>query len=161
MADDAPSVPLDHQIALLNGVTEDRIAAAKRVLSWQHDDPAAMGWPVTLPLELAMGEQKPREICESYDISKEQFARLAQIPAFQKAFNDAKALLKQEGMTFRVKARMQSELLLETAYALIHAPGTPSNVKADLIKATWKFAGLEPREEGGSNQQTLQIQINL
>jgi hypothetical protein len=159
--DDVPAVPLDHQIARANGVTDDQIEQAKKVLTWQHNDPAAIGWPVTLPLELAMGEQTPKEICQSYDISRERFATLAQLPAFQKAYADAQALLKQDGMTFRVKARMQSELLLETAFALIHAPGTPSNVKADLIKATWKFGGLEPKEEGGNGGNQLNIQINL
>jgi hypothetical protein len=68
--DDVPAVPLDHQIARANGVTDDQIEQAKKVLTWQHNDPAAIGWPVTLPLELAMGEQTPKEICQSYDISR-------------------------------------------------------------------------------------------
>lgn len=133
---------------------------ALSVLTRSHKDPADLGFPPLLPIELALAEASPRQICESYGIDKSTFQKYVQLPAFVKAYNDAVKLLREEGMSFRVKARMQSEELLKTSYALIHSAHTPSNVKADLIKQTWKVAGLEPRETPTS-VTPLQIQINL
>lgn len=123
-------------------------------------DPAEFGFPHMLPYELALGEDSPKELCESYGIDKERFKQLCKNPAFQKAFHDAKELLAKEG-SFRIKARLQSEALLKTSWKLIHAEHTPAAVKADLIKATYKAANLEPKAGDAGAANNLQININL
>ena len=66
-------------------------------------------------------------------------------------------------MTFKVKARAQAEELLTTSWTLIHSPDVSAAVKADLIKSTVKWGGLEPKNdvlaEGGSGG--VKITINL
>jgi hypothetical protein len=67
-------------------------------------------------------------------------------------------------MSFKLKARLQAEELLKTSWRLIHAPAeeVPSSVKADLLKATMRWAGYDIKEQavaGGGN--ALNIQINL
>jgi hypothetical protein len=126
-----------------------------------YPDPALLGWPPSLPVELAMGEHSPKEICEAYDITKAQFVVLTQNPTFQKAFKDAQEMLAKEGMAFRVKARMQAEGLLPESWRLIHSQYTPAAVKAKLIEATWRVAGFEPKESDRSPAQALQIVVNL
>ena len=124
-------------------------------------DPALIGWPPSLPVELAMGEQPTKTICAAYDISKEQFVRLTGLPAFQKAFTDAREMLQKDGMAFRMKARMQSEALLPESWRLIHSQYTPPAVKAKLIEATWRVAGFEPKESDRAPVVPLQINISL
>jgi hypothetical protein len=126
-----------------------------------HPDPAMIGWPPSLPVELAMGETSPKEICEAYDIDREHFIVLTRNAVFQKAFADAREMLAKEGMAFRVKARMQAEGLLPESWRLIHSQYTPANVKAKLIEATWRVAGFEPKESDRAPGQNLQININL
>jgi hypothetical protein len=124
-------------------------------------DPATLGWPPFLPIELALGEERPRQICENYGIDKDQFLALLTLPAFVKAVLDAKEMMAKEGMSFRMKARMQAEALLKTSWQLIHNPHTPSNVKADLIKTTMRVAGYEPKETDRTAVLPLQINIQL
>jgi hypothetical protein len=124
------------------------------------DDPALIGFPHTLPLELALGEQSKHDLLVEYGYTPESWEVLRANPTFQKAVKDAVEMLQREGMAFRVKAKMQSEALLETSWKLIHAKETPAVVKADLIKSTWKVAGLEPKETLAAITP-LQIQINL
>jgi len=124
------------------------------------DDPAHIGFPPTLPLELALGESPRGEILSAYNLTPESWDKLRSNPAFQKALRDAVEMLQRDGMTFRVKARMQSEALLETSWQLIHSNATPSAVKADLIKHTHRVAGLEPKENAVAISP-LQININL
>jgi hypothetical protein len=56
--------------------------------------------------------------------------------------------VKKEGMSFKLKARLQSEALLETSWRLIHAPSSevPPAVKAKLMEATWRMAGFDNKE---------------
>lgn len=124
------------------------------------DDPSLIGFPPTLPLELALGEQPRKDLLLEYGYGPEEWEQLRTNPAFQKAVKDAVEMLQREGMAFRVKAKMQSEALLETSWKIIHAKDTPATVKADLIKSTWKVAGLEPKETLAAITP-LQININL
>ncbi len=71
--------------------------------------------------------------------------------------------IREKGLTFKLKARAQAEELLTTSWLLIHDPSTSPAVKADLIKSTVKWAGLEPKtdavvESGGGG---VRITINL
>ena len=72
--------------------------------------------------------------------------------------------VREKGLTFRLKARAQAEELLTTSYMLIHDPSVSPAVKADLIKSTVKWAGLEPKNtdtdtSGGAGG--VKIMINL
>jgi hypothetical protein len=67
-------------------------------------------------------------------------------------------------MTFRLKARAQAEELLTTSWTLIHSSDVSAAVKADLIKSTVKWGGLEPQKDfsGVDNQGGgVSITINL
>ena len=39
-------------------------------------DPAALGWPPSLPLDLALAQQPVREICSAYGIDNFEYERL-------------------------------------------------------------------------------------
>jgi len=132
-------------------------------------DPAELGWPPTFPLELAMREHSVQEVCEAYGIDKQEWHRIRQDPGFIVELSAAVDTLKKEGMSFRLKARIQATSLLQTSWNLIHAPleDVPANVKADLIKFTVRAAGLDASVEQKGNAQAkaignaLQINIHL
>lgn len=72
--------------------------------------------------------------------------------------------VREKGITFRLKARAQAEELLTTSYMLIHDPGVSPAVKADLIKSTVKWAGLEPKNaelDNAGSAGGVKIMINL
>jgi len=71
--------------------------------------------------------------------------------------------VREKGLTFRLKARAQAEELLTTSYMLIHDPAVSPAVKADLIKSTVKWAGLEPKntEDNSVGGGGVKIMINL
>lgn len=129
------------------------------------DDPALLGYPATLPIEVALQTAPIKRICEAYGISRDQWNALRVHPQFVADVRASHEELKKDGMSFRMKARLQSEELLKKSWSMIHEPfdRVPANVKADLIKFTVRAAGLEVDAKagatgGGSN---LQININL
>lgn len=126
-------------------------------------DPSKVAWAATLPIELALKTAPPGELKEHYGYTDEEWGALRENPVFMKELADACDLVKQEGMSFRLKARLQAEAMLETSWRLIHAPASevPAAVKAKLMEATWRMAGYDSKEgmPGVGNQ--LNIQINL
>lgn len=112
-----------------------------------YHDPAGFGFPPSLPIEIALHERPIKEICKVYGLSKEAYERICQQPAFLKAVEAAVESVRQEGFTFKVKARMQAEELLKKSWQMIHDTATPRAVQADLIKQTVKWAGYEPKNE--------------
>ena len=85
-------------------------------------------------------------------------------PIFLKKVEQYRDEIREKGVTFKLKARAQAEELLTTSWLLIHDPSTSPAVKADLIKSTVKWAGLEPKAdvavEGGAGGG-VRITINL
>lgn len=129
-------------------------------------DPAAMGWPATLPIEVALQASSPEDICDAYNLSEQDWTALLDNPSFRQEVADAADALKKDGMSFKMKARLQAEELLKTSWALIHSPNddVAPSVKADLIKFTIRAAGLDGSKDQAANQQqgpALSIQINL
>lgn len=124
------------------------------------DDPSLLGFPPTLAVELAMGEQPRNDILKAYDLTAERWNAIRANPLFISAVKAAVEMLQKDGMSFRVKARLQSEALLETSWQLIHSQVTPAQVKADLIKHTHRVAGLEPKE-AATTGNAMQINIHL
>jgi len=111
------------------------------------NDPSTLGYPATFPIELALKTGTVAEICEAYGISRSDWENLRLDPNFQRDLTNAVALVKKEGMTFRLRAQLQSEELLQTSYRLIHDTDTPASVRADLIKSTWRCAGYQEPPE--------------
>jgi hypothetical protein len=127
-------------------------------------DPASIGWAPTLPVEIALKTAPLDEIRQAYGYSMTEWMALKDEPAFLADLAAAVQMVKKEGMSFKLKARLQAEELLKTSWRLIHAPAeeVPSSVKADLLKATMRWAGYDIKEQavaGGGN--ALNIQINL
>jgi hypothetical protein len=130
------------------------------------DDPATLGFPPTLPIEVAMRVAPIKDICEAYNLTRQDWEQLRHDPVFINAVAEAKEALNKEGMSFKMKARLQSEELLKTSWNMIHASPdeVPPSVKADLIKFTIRAAGLDGSKDQVANAvaaNALQININL
>lgn len=123
-----------------------------------------LGYPATLPLELALRIGTPRSICEAYGITRDEFEALCRNPTFVEDMRRAKELVRKEGMSFRIKAMLQSDELLKTSWAMIHNTALPATVRADLIKFTVRVAGLDASKDqggGGDDKPSFSITVNL
>lgn len=128
-------------------------------------DPAAIGYPPTLPIEVALKTATPQELRVEYGYTEEEWAALPSNPYFIADLAAAAEMVKKEGMSFRLKARLQAEELLKESWRLIHSKGeeaAPPSVKADLIKSTMRWAGYDNKEAAaGTVNNGFSIQINL
>lgn len=127
-------------------------------------DPAQLGYSPTLPIELALKTAPTAAILESYHLTHEDLEKLLQTEAFQNDLRAANEMVKKEGMSFKLKASLQSEELLKTSWNMIHSTKIPANVRADLLKFTIRAAGLDGSKDQGKGAEmgtAMQININL
>ena len=104
------------------------------------------------------------EVKARHNITALNLVEFNKDPIFLKKVEGYRDEIKEKGMTFRLKARAQAEELLTTSWTLIHSPDVSAAVKADLIKSTVKWGGLEPKNDtavdnGGTGG--VRIMINL
>lgn len=105
-----------------------------------------------------------QEIIARHNIDAVQMANFSGDPVYLKKVEHYRSEIQEKGLTFKLKARAQAEELLTTSWMLIHDPGVAASVKADLIKSTVKWAGLEPKntdDAGAANAGGVRITINL
>jgi len=103
-----------------------------------------LAFDVALTLE-GSGESL-QEIMQRHNIGPNDILTYNQDPVFLKKVEHYRGEIRDKGMTFRLKARAQAEELLTTSWLLIHDPIVSPAVKADLIKSTVKWAGLETKD---------------
>lgn len=120
-----------------------------------------LAFDVALTLE-GSGETL-QEVITRHNISANSILMFNADPIFLKKVEGYRTEVREKGLTFKLKARAQAEELLTTSWLLIHDPAVSPSVKADLIKSTVKWAGLEPKDTGPqeSNSGGVKITINL
>ena len=139
------------------------VEPAKRITPINPHDPAMLGYPATLPVEIAMRTSSTRAVCEAYGIVEEEWELIRHDPVFLADLQRAVDMLKEEGASFRVKAKLQAEELLKTSWRMIHSPNTPPNVAADLIKSTarWAQYDVPPSQQLAPPGSGFHISINF
>jgi hypothetical protein len=130
------------------------------------EDPSTLSlYPPTFPVELALQTAPVETILETYGFSESDWGVLQRHPVFVRDLAAARDAVKKHGASFKLKAGLQAEAMLERIWEMTHAAydDVPPAVQAQLIQFTVKAAGLDAsKEQGAANQATpLQIQINL
>lgn len=124
-------------------------------------------WNDRLAFEFALaleGSGEPLgDIAKAHNLSLPDLQAIGTDPVFLRRVDAYRTDIKDKGLTFRLKARAQAEELLRTSWLLIHSPDVSPAVKADLIKSTVKWGGLEPKESTISTGDSggVRILINL
>lgn len=123
---------------------------------------AQMSFDPKLVMELAMELDSPSVVFARYGYTPEEMAALIGNKHFITALKDMMDQVKKDGLSFKMKAKMQAEDLLQQSYSMATNPDTPAAVRADIIKWTAKMADLEPKStDGKSMGQGFQLNITF
>lgn len=120
-----------------------------------------LAFDVALTLE-GSGETL-QEVIARHNITANDLLAFNADRVFLKKVEGYRNEVREKGLTFKLKARAQAEELLTTSWLLIHDAAVSPAVKADLIKSTVKWAGLEPKDAGPQDNAAggVKITINL
>jgi len=119
-------------------------------LAYKPQDATELSFDTRLAFELALRLEPAQEVFERYGVAPSDALALLDNPTFQKALRDYHQQITDEGVSFRMKARLQAEDLLRHSYQIAIDSEQPTAVRADLIKWTAKVADLEPRTDKAS-----------
>jgi len=116
-----------------------------------------------IALRLEGSGEEVDEILERHQLRTQDLLSFNKDPIFLRQVETYRGEIRDKGILFKTKARMQAEDLLTTSWCLIHNPDVSAAVKADLIKSTVKWAGLEPKNDTGELGPAggVRITINL
>lgn len=124
-------------------------------------------------LELAAGMEEPDVLARRYNITDAGWANLKDDNNFQKVVEAKRAELQKSGYTFRLKAALAAESLLDDIYLGAKDIDASLSAKLEAFKYLTKLGGLEPKEDktaqqgpafsiridlGGDNSTTIDIQ---
>lgn len=127
--------------------------------------PLARKWSDRFALDLAMtleGSGDPVEVLlEEHRLTTDDLEGFALDPLFTQRVEKFREQLRESGLTFRVKAQAQAELVLDTAWRIIHDDEVSPAVRADLIKWITKMANYEPSTKGEGDSKGVTITINM
>lgn len=101
------------------------------------------------------------EIKQRHEITSAEMLVFKKDPVFLKRVEHYRDDIRENGITFKLKARAQAEELLTTSWTLIHSPDVSAAVKADLIKSTVKWAGLETKTDENTGGVAGGVKINI
>lgn len=130
-------------------------------------NPVSPRWTDRFTFDLALllegSGEKLDELLDRHEVSASELLIFKADPVFLKKVDAYREEVRTKGLTFRVKARAQAEELLQTSWLLIHDPVVSPAVKADLIKSTVKWAGLDtgPANDSQGAGGGVTISINL
>lgn len=132
---------------------ERRLGALPGVYKTQHE---------RLAFELALAQPiEAGSVFANHGYTQEQSIGILSDPTFAKLLERVTKEVKENGLSFRNKARMQAEDLLQHSYALATDPEVSSAVRLDAIKSTVKWAGLEPKEKDDKGTGTGGLTLNI
>ena len=149
----------------LETITPDDI---ERILGADRD-PATLGYPELLPVELALRAHKPEAICRAFNISEERWEHIRNDPIFQKDLQARMIELENDGLSFKMKARLQCDNYLQKLWLITenkNLDGTPADfpvaVRADIMKSVIRYAGLDSsKDQAAASIVGNALSINL
>ena len=138
------------------------MAKASRSLSRINPvSPAELGFPPGLPVELAMGLNPPRSICEGYGVSKDDFEALAENPIFNAQFNHYMEMRSAPDGVFRLQATLMSTKALDEQYKMMIDKEAPWAIRLKASENIVEYANLLPKKADVAGGEKFSINIDF
>lgn len=119
-------------------------------------------WDPRLILDLAIGVDGLNEILPRYGLSEREFNILSETSSFRRELALTMREVRENGIPFYSKAKVQAESYLEIIDDLVYNPETPASVRLEAIRSTVKWGKLEPTKEVKDDAlNATQINVNI
>jgi len=133
---------------------QERLAALPAVYKTQHE---------RLACELAMQLEEPGVIFLRHGYDENQALALIQTTEFSATLERVNKEVQESGLSFRTKARVIAEDLLQYGYTIATDEEASTSVRADMIQWFARIGGLEPPKvaDKGAGNGGLNLTINF
>jgi hypothetical protein len=121
-------------------------------------------YPQNFCMELALGLEDEDALCIRYNITPYEYECLKENHAFQKDLSSWRSRVAEEGLSFKLKARVQSEMYLQEIDNIVYDPSTSPETKLNAITRCVEWAGLGPKQQvqsSGEGRVVIRIESNI
>jgi len=156
-------IDLRNEDAVRTSIVQSNFAATDTELLPALRPDAPSPWHPRLTFDIALGEDQ-QILCDRYSLQLEALEALYYIASFRREIADHQKQIREEGVTFRQKAKVQAEMYLEVLDDIVNNADVSAATRLDAIKSVVKWGDLEPKVDKaatGGNTQAFQININL
>lgn len=123
--------------------------------------PPLKEYPQNFVMELALGLESPDALCIRYDITLHEYSQLTSNPTFQTDLNNWRSRMADEGLSFKLKARVQAESYLADIDDIITSQSTSPETKLAAISRVVQWGGLESKGDNSSGSNKPSVTINI
>lgn len=127
--------------------------------SWEPDPQKPIKWPPKLAFDIALGGTSYDDLQAHYNLSDLELERILVHPTFRREVVNHEKEIRDNGVTFKSKAKVQAELYLENLHDIITGVDTPPSVKLDAIKSIVQWAGYQPKTDAPATNIQQKIEI--
>lgn len=118
-------------------------------------------WDKRLLVDVAIGTQEDM-ILDAYGLTAHAYQAILEDLGFQRALAILKKELQKDGMSFKLKAQLQAEAMLEEHWMLVHDRDIPPETRRKAIADTVRWAGFDNNANmGGMGGGGFTINIDL
>ena len=117
-------------------------------------------WDPRLLLDLVIAVDTLEDILDRYGLTMEEYNLLSSNVVFRRELASIMRDVRENGASFRAKARIQAESYLPVVDDLIYDPEVAPSTRLDAVKSVVRWGDLEPKEKKVQEQQ-VQPQINV
>ena len=118
-------------------------------------------WDPRFLLDLAVGVDALPDILDRYGFTEEAFDTLSRSRIFRKELAQTIRDVRENGVSFTQKARIQAESYLEVIDQLVYDFNTPASTRLESIRSMVKWARLEAQAGEQDGVNATQININI
>jgi hypothetical protein len=121
-------------------------------------------WPPQFTFDLALGLEDLDVLLDRYALTPLEYEVMQMSSGFRRELSDHMREIKENGVSFKHKARVQAEAYLEEVHVIVTDSDVSASTRLDAIKSVVRWAGLEPKEDTSAKDNAtnaFQININL
>ena len=126
-----------------------------RIQTPNDPDPSLLGYPPGLTIELALQEHDIETICRAYRITEEQWDVIRMSPIFISDLRARMIELQADGVSFKMKARLQASEYLKKLWTIADDEKNPVAIRASIMTSVIRMAGLD----GSKDQANAAVSI--
>lgn len=101
--------------------------------------------PASMVTEIASALEDGKVVASRYGYSDQEWDEISKTPAFVKAVSVAKAEMDRNGTTFKLKASVMADALLDDMFSTAMKADVPLKDKATALSLLTRVAELEPK----------------
>ena len=145
----------------MSNVTSLPKPASRSFAPISPDNPGEASFPHKLPIELAMGLNSTKEICDAYGLTRDDLIAIYDIPQFRALLDWANEIKVEPNGIFRLQMVMMSDDIATTIYLAMTDKEGGIGMRLRAAELAAKLGGLEAPKQQPAAADSEKFAINI